>query len=179
MLCLICTSRVAFIQIPFSHQNYSRNHCIYSLGHYQEPSSERMQKFWRYLQGPAGAMAECRITGWKWFIAVFLLFCHVWHCTAAFTGNAGALWRFVIKFPTPVSWRLTFSLLTVYSLLLCLPCAALFIFSSYKGQQSISECCFCSVPVHVLLSVIQYCVIDLATLIFWRWNGATAPSLPH
>lgn len=22
-------------------------------------------------------------------------------------------------------------------------------------------------------------VIDLATLIFWRWNGATAPSLPH
>lgn len=81
----------------------------------------------------------------------------MWHCTAAFTGNARALWQLVIKFPTPVSWRLTFSLLTGCSLL-CLPCAVSFIFPSHKGQPSISECCFCSIPVHVLLlSVVQGC----------------------
>lgn len=102
-------------------------------------------------------MAECRITVQKRYIAVSLLSCHVQHCTAAFTGNARALWQFVIKFPTPVRWRLTFSLLTVYSLLFCLPCAVLFIFSSEKDHPSISECCFCSIPVRVLLSVVHYC----------------------
>lgn len=59
MLCLIGISTAAFAQIPFSHQNYSGKHCIQSLSHYGEPCSERVQKFWRYLQGFADAMAEC------------------------------------------------------------------------------------------------------------------------
>lgn len=35
-------------------------------------------------------------------------------------------------------------------------CSHLF-FPSQKGQPSISEHCFCSVPIHVLLSVLEYC----------------------
>lgn len=69
-------------------------------------------------------------------------------------SNARALWRFVIKLPSPVSWRLTFSLLTAYSWLLFALCSYLFLLLIKVSHPSLSTASARSV--HVLLSVVHY-----------------------
>lgn len=92
---------------------------------------------------------------WEWFTAVFWLFLP----SVALRGSIGkerqhcAVICYDIQFPAPVSWKLTISLLTVHSLLLCLLCTVIY-YSPVKGWSSISECCFCSFPGHALLVVV-------------------------
>lgn len=102
--------------------------------------------------------------------AVFWLFCQVWHCVAALKRNASTVQSFFIQFPTPVGWKLTVSLLTVHSLLLCLPCTVIY-YSPVKGWSSIPECCFCSVPGHVLLVVVSCWNRSHKSLSEGEWYG--------
>lgn len=86
------------------------------------------------------------------FLTIFFFFLPCMALHSSITGNARALWQFVVKFPSPVSWRL----LTAYSWLLCLPWAVIYFFllkrsAIHLWALLLQHPCPCAV------SVLQYC----------------------